>query len=92
MDIRFEIDIVMRRCDDAFMRTTVNLEEDVLRAVRSLARERGESLGSVISELLRRALRPPAEVTYASDFPVFRVREDAPPITSEMVEEAMEES
>jgi hypothetical protein len=74
------------------MRTTVNLEEDVLRAVRSLARERGESLGSVISELLRRALWPPVEVTYTSDFPVFRVREGAPPITSDMVEKAMEES
>jgi predicted transcriptional regulator len=30
------------------MRTTVKLEDDVLRAVRSLARERRESLGYVI--------------------------------------------
>jgi len=74
------------------MRTTVNLEDDVLRAVRSLARERGESLGSVISGLLRKALWPPVEATYGADFPVFRVREGSPPFTPDMVEEALEES
>ena len=74
------------------MRTTLNLDDDVLRAVRSLAHERRESLGSVVSDLIRSALRPPEEVTYKADFPVFVVREGAPPITPEMVESAMEES
>ena len=73
------------------MRTTVNLDEEILRVIRSLARERGESMGSVVSELIRQALKPPPEATYASDFPVFRVREDAPPITPEMVDAALEE-
>jgi len=74
------------------MRTTVNLDEDVLRAVRSLARERRESLGGVISALVRGALRPPERVAYEADFPVFEVREGAPPITPEMVDSALEES
>jgi hypothetical protein len=74
------------------MRTTVNLDEDVLRAVRSLAKERGESFGEVISSLLRRALRPPDEPAYEGDFPVFTVREGAPPITPEMVQSALEET
>jgi hypothetical protein len=74
------------------MRTTVNLDEDILRAVRSLARERGESLGDVISALVREALRPPKEISYEADFPIFRVREGAAPITPEMVESALEES
>ncbi|HEX9726990.1 MAG TPA: CopG family transcriptional regulator [Gemmatimonadales bacterium] len=74
------------------MRTTLNLDDDVMRAIRTLARERGESLGSVVSTLVRDALRAPDEVTYASDFPVFRVREGAPPITPEMVGEALEDS
>lgn len=73
------------------MRTTINLDEDVMRAVRSLAKERGESLGAVVSALIRKALRAPAEITYSGDFPVFRVREDAPPITPEMVEAARED-
>ncbi len=74
------------------MRTTLNLEDDVLRALRSLARERRESLGSVASALIRQALRPPEQVSWSSDFPVFVVRENAPPITPEMVEAALEES
>jgi hypothetical protein len=74
------------------MRTTVNIDEDVMRAVRSLARERGESLGAVISALIRKALRAPAEVTYSAEFPVFKVREGAPPITPEMVEAAQEDA
>ena len=74
------------------MRTTVNLDDDILRAVRSLARERQASLGEVISTLVRDALRPPESVRYDNDFPVFMVRESAPPITPEMVEAALEES
>ena len=74
------------------MRTTVNLDEEVLRAVKSLARDRRQSLGEVISSLVREALRPPERVSYEADFPVFHVREGAPPITPEMVESALEES
>jgi hypothetical protein len=74
------------------VRTTVNLDDDVLRAVRSIARERRESLGSVISALIRTALRQPVEASYEGDFPVFHVREGAPPITPEMVESALEDS
>ena len=73
------------------MRTTVNLDADVLRAVRSRARERDESLRTVISALVRKALRPPDQVTYEEDFPVFQVREDSPPITPEMVDSALED-
>lgn len=73
------------------MRTTLNLDDDMLNAARSLARERGQSLGAVVSDLLRRALRAEREVTYHLDVPVFTVREDAPPITPEMVEAALED-
>jgi hypothetical protein len=74
------------------MRTTVNLDEDALRAARSLARQCGKSLGAVISDLIRDALRPSRTIAYDEELPVFRVREDAPPITSEMVASALEES
>lgn len=73
------------------MRTTVNLDDDVLRAMKSLARERGTSLGDAISSLLRQALRPSPSFAYEDDLPVFRVREGAPPITPEMVQSALEE-
>ena len=73
------------------MRTTLNLDDDVLRAARALARERRDSLGAVVSELARKGLRPEGRFTYEADFPVFQVREDAPPLTPEMVEGALED-
>ena len=82
-------------CD--VMRTTLNLDADVHRAVKSLARERGESFGAVASALIRRALRPRRTATSSgpvsriSGFPVVDVPEDAPPITPEMVAEALED-
>ena len=73
------------------MRTTLNLDDDLLRAARSLARQRGESLGAVVSGLLRQALAPEPDLAYEMDVPVFTVREDAAPITPEMVEAAGED-
>lgn len=73
------------------MRTTLNLEDDVLRAAKSLARERGISLGEVVSELVRKALRPAPPTAYDAGFPTFVVREDAPTITPEMVRSALED-
>jgi len=72
------------------MRTTISLDDDVMRAIRSIAREKGESLGSVVSSLVREALRRPDSIQYEMDVPVFEVREDAPPITPEMVRSALE--
>ena len=74
------------------MRTTVNLDDDVVRAARSLAREQGRSLGDVLSDLARRGLEPPAEFRYERDFPVFLVREGAGLLTPEMVARATEDS
>ena len=42
------------------MRTTLQLDDDVLAAARVLARQRRTSLGAVISELARQALVAPA--------------------------------
>lgn len=74
------------------MRTTLTLAEDVLRAARSLARIEGKTLGQVVSELARRGLRPAAPKRRGrSRLPTFAVSADAPPITSEMVREALED-
>lgn len=42
----------------ATMKISVNIDDDVFRAVRSLATSRGQPLGQVMSELMRKALRP----------------------------------
>lgn len=72
------------------MRTTLDIDEDVLAAARELASEGRRSLGAVISELARRGLTP-ARVDTSGRFPVFISPAGAPPITPEMVRRALDE-
>ena len=41
------------------MRTTLAIDDDVLVAVKAIARQEHKSIGEVVSELARRALRRP---------------------------------
>ncbi|MGL5817974.1 MAG: hypothetical protein ACRCYR_10450 [Phycicoccus sp.] len=56
------------------MRTTVDIDDTVLAAARSLSRARRMSLGAAISELARRGLTAPAAPTHGdvtdTPFPV----------------------
>ena len=80
------------RCYDVMMRTTVNVDDDVLAAAKSIARAEGRGVGAVISELARRGLSPTAvRVGVEDGFPVFSVADDAPPITDAMVRAALDE-
>lgn len=71
------------------MRTTLDIDDGVLAAARAIAEAENRSLGSVISELARRGLGPPQRRTGA--FPTFDVPADAPPITPDMVNRALDE-
>ena len=73
------------------MRTTLTLDPDIHHAVRSIARERGESLGKGVSSRARAALQPRDSATRADGFPVFDVGSGAPPLTREMVRDALED-
>lgn len=73
------------------MRTTITLDDDVLRLARSLSRARSISLGAAVSELIRRAVRQERITTEEDGFPVFRVSPGAPPITLEDVKQAEDE-
>ena len=43
------------------MRTTLSLEPDVFAAARKLAEARSESIGKVVSDLMRRGLKQPRQ-------------------------------
>ena len=74
------------------MRTTVNVDDDVLEAAKSIARAEGRGVGAVISELARRGLTPATlRVGVEDGFPVFSVPDDAPPITDATVRAALDE-
>ncbi len=72
------------------MRTTLNLDDDVVAAARELAVGERRSLGSVISDLARRGLTP-ARVDSADGLPVIRVPPGTPAITPSMVRRALDD-
>lgn len=73
------------------MRTTLDLDPDVVGAAREIAAVDKRSLGSVVSELARRGLTP-AQVHHGGRFPVIQTPAGSPPITPEMVRRALGES
>lgn len=75
------------------MRTTLEIDDRVLDTARVLAREKGISLGSAVSELALRGLRPQSVYfpPSPSPFPTFTDSSDAEPVTMEMVREALDE-
>jgi len=73
------------------MRTTLDVDDDVLAAARTLASEQSVSLGRALSELARRGLTG-TRIRVEGAMPVFDVPADAPPITPDMVRAALDES
>lgn len=67
------------------MRTTINLDPEVLNAAKRIAAARSQSLGHVISELVRKGLAAPARLKSRSGFPVFAAGKGAPPISLDEV-------
>lgn len=76
------------------MRTTLNLDPDVLQAAKLLASRQRRSLGEVISELARSGLRGGRQAPQASrnGIPLFPVPPDAPVITLEDVKRDEDEA
>lgn len=72
------------------MRTTLDLDDDVVAAARKLATSQRKPLGAVISELALRGLTA-VRVEGEEGLPVIRVPAGTPPITSEMVLRALDE-
>jgi hypothetical protein len=56
--------------DDRPMRTTLDIDDDVLQAAKELAAVYGKTAGQVVSELARRALAPAAAHRLRNGVPV----------------------
>ena len=74
------------------MRTTLNIDDDVLTVARALAERNGCSLGSAVSELARRGFKGMDAVEKDNVIPVVRVSADAGPITSEDVYKELDDA
>lgn len=73
------------------MRTTLDLDEDILRVAKDLAEERSQSVGRVLSELARKGLQPSEPAVDVRDgIPVLPRKPGARPVTSQMVKDLLE--
>jgi hypothetical protein len=70
------------------MRTTLEIDADVLAAAKGIARTRGQTIGAVISELARKGLEGDRRVIGREEvaFPVFEVPPDAEALTVQSVQ------
>lgn len=78
--------------DDEGMRTTLDLDEDVLLAAKELAGLRGKTAGQVISELARLSLARPANPDRVRNgVPLLPPLASARPVTSAAVHRLQDE-
>ena len=61
------------------MRTTLDIDDDVLNAAKELAAARRTTAGSVISELARKALRPTSSARMRNGVPLLPRRPGSAP-------------
>lgn len=73
------------------MRTTLDLDDYVLAVARDLAKQTHVSLGAAVSELARRGLAPRQAMPDDTGLPAFEVAAGSPPLTPDLVREALEE-
>lgn len=73
------------------MRTTLNVDPDVLDAARALAGARGVSIGDALSEMARRGMSAQTPLAVRNGFPVFQLPLQAPGFGPEDVEAALAE-
>ena len=73
------------------MRTTINLEDDLLTDIKRYAEQRSVSVGKAVSDLVRRGLTAPRPTKVVRGFHVVVLPPDSPPVTSADVERFSDE-
>ncbi len=73
--------------DDPLMRTTLDLDDDILQAAKELAEVYRTTAGKVLSDLARKALAPKQTVRVRNGVPLFRPDPSARKITMKLVNE-----
>ena len=76
--------------DDFGMRTTLDLDEDVLHAAKELASRSGRTAGQTLSDLVRKALAPKHSLKVRNGVPLLPHRTGRI-VTMQMVEDALDQ-
>ena len=73
------------------MRTTLDIDEDVLLAAKAIARRESLSIGKVLTDLARQALTRQPEAVTRNGVPLFPQQPDASVVTLELVNRLRDE-
>jgi len=73
------------------MRTTLNLDDDVVQLLKSYASDRSIPLGTAASELVRRGLETPVQLRMVNGFYAVDLPAGGQPVSSDRVKELLEE-
>lgn len=73
------------------MRTTLDIDDDILLATKEIARRQGLSMGKVLSDLARQALTQETNPTIRNGVPLFPRRPGAGVVTLEFVNQLRDE-
>jgi len=73
------------------MRTTLNLDDDVLELLKDYAENRSLALGRAASELVRRGLAAPAQTRVVNGFNTVVLPACSPKVTSERIKHLLED-
>ena len=72
------------------MRTTINLDDDVLRDLKEYADSRSVALGKAVSELVRRGLKAPVETKVVNGLRVVVLPPGSPAVEGSQVKRLLE--
>jgi hypothetical protein len=74
------------------MRTTLDIDDELLLTVKQIAQQRKTTAGSVVSSLLRESLQPKHfKLEYRNGIPLLPRRPNGPVVTSELVNRLLDE-
>ena len=73
------------------MRTTINLDDDILQQAKNYADSRSVPLGRAVSDLVRRGLNSPVQTQVVNGFHVVVLPPNSEPVTSERVKKLLED-
>ena len=74
-----------------FVRTTLQIDDDVYEAARSLAAAEGVTIGEIVSRLARQGLAPRVTAGERNGFPIVQVSAGERPITPDLVKKALDD-
>jgi len=83
--------ILMRGGFGGTVRTTWNVDDEIVEEIKDYARARTMPAGKAVSFLLKQALRQPLGTRIEKGFEVFDVPEDTPIVTQEHVQRLIDE-